>query len=81
MKKLILAMTVAAFTAGAFAGDACCEKAKAADKDKAGCADKSAAGCPAMKDAAKCPVAGEMAKKDAKPKRVESPKGSQASKS
>jgi hypothetical protein len=42
MKKFILAITVAAFTVGAFAGDACCatEKAKTASKGKAGCGEK-----------------------------------------
>lgn len=81
MKKLILAITVAAFTVGAYAGEGCCEQAKAADKDKACCAAKSAASCPASKDAAKCPATGATAKKGETAKKVESPKGSQASKS
>jgi hypothetical protein len=74
MKKLILALTVAAFSIGAFAGDACC------DKEKAAAAAKDKASCPASKDAAQCP-AGATAKKDAAKKPVESPKGSQANKS
>ncbi len=68
MKKLILALTVAALTAGAYAGDSCCPK----DKDKATCPGKSAQSCPAGKEK-KC-TAGETAKKDA-PKKAESPKG------
>ncbi len=76
MKKLILAISVAAFTVGAFAGEACCDKAKAAaDKDKV------AASCPASKDVAKCPVSGATAKQDADKKPTESPKGEQAKKS
>lgn len=71
MKKLILALTVVAFTAGAFAGDACCPKDKAAGGDKAACPGKAAEGCTASKG--KCP-SGETAKKDA-PKKAESPKG------
>jgi hypothetical protein len=67
MKKLILALAVAAFTAGAYAGDSCCPK----DKEKACCPGKAAEGCPASKG--KCP-AGETAKQDAA-KKVESPKG------
>ena len=63
MKKLILAVTVAAFTIGAFAGEGCCDKDKAAAEK-----DKAAAGCPAS---------GATAKKDGAPKRAEAPKGDQ----
>jgi hypothetical protein len=66
MKKLILALTVAAFSIGAFAGDSCCDKEKAAA---------------AAKEKASCPAAGATAKKDAAKKPVESPKGNQANKS
>jgi hypothetical protein len=66
MKKLILAVAVAAFTVGAHAGDACCPK----DKEKACCPGKAAEGCPASKDK-KCP-AGDT--KDAA-KKPEAPKG------
>ncbi len=62
MKKTILAITVAAFSLGAFAGENCADK------------DKAASGCPASKD--KCP-AGETAKKDAAGKPAEAPKGDQ----
>lgn len=79
MKKLIVALTVAAFTFGAFAGDACCEKAKADGKAQACCAEKSAGSCPASKEAGKCAAAG--AKKSVAVKKAESPKGSQANKS
>lgn len=79
MKKLIVALTVVAFTFGAFAGDACCEKAKADEKAKACCAEKSAGSCAAGKEAGKCPAAG--AKKPVAGKKAESPKGSQANKS
>jgi hypothetical protein len=71
MKKLILAITVAAFTVGAFAGDACC------DKEKAAAAEKAAASCPASKEAAKCPATGATAKKDGEAKPAEAPKGDQ----
>ncbi len=71
MKKLILAVTVAAFTAGAFAGEGCADKDKAACGDK----DKAAAGCPASKD--KCPAGGATAKKDGEAKPAEAPKGEQ----
>jgi hypothetical protein len=74
MKKLILAIAVATFTVGAFAGDACCEKEKAA------VAAKDKATCPASKGA-QCPAAGATAKKDADKKLAESPKGAQAKKS
>lgn len=72
MKKFILAITVAAFTVSAFAGDACCEKAKAAAEK-----DKAAASCPASKEAAKCPATGATAKKDGESKPAEAPKGDQ----
>lgn len=62
MKKFLLAMTVAAFSFGAFAGEGCADK------------DKAAAGCPASKD--KCP-AGETAKKDGATKPTDVPKGDQ----
>lgn len=69
MKKLILALTVAALTAGAYAGDSCCPKDKPADA-KATCPGKSAEGCPASKG--KCPAGGaakqDTAKKTASPK-------------
>jgi hypothetical protein len=81
MKKLVLAMTLAAFSIGAFAGDSCGDKDKAAaaDKDKAGCAEKSAAACPASKAAAQCP-AGATAKKDGAQKSADAAKDSQAKK-
>ena len=63
MKKFILAITVAAFTVGAFAGDSCCDKDKAAT-------EKS-------KEAASCPASKESAKKDEKSKPAEAPKGDQ----
>lgn len=73
MKKLILAMTVAALTVGAYAGD------KACPKDKACCAEKATAGCPA--DKGKCPAQGQTAKQDAIKKPAQSPKGADANKS
>ena len=63
MKKLILAVTVAAFTIGGFAGEGCCDKDKAAAEK-----DKAAAGCPAS---------GATAKKDGETKPAEAPKGDQ----
>jgi len=78
MKKLILAITVAAFTIGAYAGEGCCAKAKAAAeaKDNTACAGKTA-------DASKaaCPVATEAAKQDASKKNVQSPRGAETNKS
>jgi hypothetical protein len=72
MKKLILAVTMAAFTIGAFASEGCCDKEKAAaDKEKA------AASCPASKEAAQCPATGATAKKDGETKPAEAPKGDQ----
>ena len=74
MKKLILAITVAAFTVGAYAGDS-------ANKDKATCGDKdkATASCPASKG--QCPAAGATAKQDNGKKVVQSPKGEQTNKS
>jgi hypothetical protein len=75
MKKLILTLTVAAFTVGAFAGGENC----AASKDKAACGDKdkTAAACPAGKDAAKCPATGATAKKDGEAKPADAAKDEQ----
>lgn len=73
MKKLILAITVAAFTVGAFAGESCCDKEKAAAAEK----DKAAASCPAAKEAA----TGSTAQKDSEKKPAEAPKDDQAKKS
>lgn len=75
MKKLILAITVSAFTLGAFAGENCCPKDKAAcpGKEKAGAtcaADKDKATCPMAK--AKCCTEGASAK--AAGKKLASPK-------
>lgn len=77
MKSIILAITLTAFTLGAFAGEACCpnEKAAAAAKKinatacsataKTACADKAAtASCPMAKG--KC--AHVIAKKAQSPK-------------
>ncbi len=72
MKKLILAVTMAAFTIGAFAGEGCCDKDKAAAEK-----DKAAAGCPASKEAAQCPATGATAKKDGEAKPAETPKDDQ----
>jgi hypothetical protein len=79
MKKLILAMTVAALTAGAYAGDkaAAPDKSGCAGKDKGCCAEKATAGCPANKG--KCP--GQTAKQDGNNKPTQSPKGAEANKS
>lgn len=71
MKKFVLAMTVAAFSFGALAGEGCADKDKAACGDK----DKAAAGCPASKD--KCPAGGATAKKDGEAKPADAPKGDQ----
>lgn len=60
MKSIILAITLTAFTLGAFAGETCCPKEKAAKAAKntaacsatakAACAEKAAtAGCPMTK--------------------------------
>ena len=79
MKKTILTLTISAFVAGAFAGEACCAKDKSAcaDKNKTTCAGKSAAGCPLSKG--KCPAGGETAK--ASSKKLPSPKDAAAGKS
>ena len=79
MKNLILAITLAAFTVGAFAGEACCKKAKAAcaDKQNTACAEKAAASCPLSKG--KCTAGGETAKAAAK--KVQSPKDAANNKS
>jgi hypothetical protein len=81
MKKLILTITVAAFTVGAYAGDKCCSKDKAAcsDKDKAACAEKAAAGCPMSNG--KCQATAKTAKQNANKKVVQSPKGAEAARS
>jgi hypothetical protein len=81
MKKLILAMTVAALTVGAYAGEKECPKDKAAcaGKDKACCAEKAAAGCPTNKG--KCPAQGQTAKQGGTGKSVHSPKGTDTTKS
>ena len=78
MKNLILAMTVAGLTFGAYAGEkaAATDKAACPGKDKACCAEKAtAACCPASKG--KCPAQGQTAKS----KSVQSPKGADANKS
>ena len=81
MKKLILAMTVAALTVGAYAGEKECPKDKAAcaGKDKACCAEKATAGCPTNKG--KCPAQGQAAKQDGNNKPTQSPKGAESNKS
>lgn len=78
MKKIILTLAVTAFTLAAFAGPACCDKAKAgkdaaacAGKDKATCAAKDKAAC-AGKDAAACAKAKGVC--PAAAKKVQSPK-------
>jgi hypothetical protein len=75
VKKFILAITVAAFTVGAYANDCASKDASACTADK----EKAAASCPANKG--QCPAAGTTAKKDAGKKIVQSPKGEQANKS
>ena len=81
MKKLILAMTVAGLTVGAYAGEKACAKDKAAcaGKEKTACAEKATAGCPSNKGT--CPAQGQTAKKDGNNKNLQSPKGADASKS
>jgi hypothetical protein len=57
MKKLILCLSLAAFTFAVQAGDSCCPKTKAE------CKDKAKAECPFMKgDKSCCPKAKEDAK-------------------
>jgi len=74
MKKLIIAITVAAFTVGAYANDS-------ANKEKAACPEKAKAAscCPASKN--QCPTSGATAKKQSAKKPVHSPKAEQARKS
>lgn len=84
MKKLVLAITVAAFTVGAYAGDKCCpDKKTVAGKtdEAAACATKTAAACTETTAAAKgtCPLAAKKAKQSIT--KVESPRGAEASKS
>lgn len=82
MKKIILAITVAAFTFGAYAGgEKCCAKDKAAGTAKAGaeCTAKAGAACTA--DKAKCCAGAEAAKLQANKKVVHSPRGAEAAKS
>lgn len=72
MKKFIIAMAVAAFTVGAYAGEGCAGGEKA----------NVAASCPASKkDTAQCPASGATAKKDAGKKVVKSPKDAANNKS
>ena len=81
MKKLILAMTVAALTVGAYAGEkaAATDKATCRGKDKACCAEKATASCPANKG--KCPAQSQAAKQDGNNKSTQSPKGAESNKS
>ena len=74
MKKLILAMTVAGLTVGAYAGEkaSATDKAACPGKDKACCAETSTAACPANKG--KCPAQGQTAKQEGNSKPVQSPK-------
>lgn len=69
MKKIILTITVAAFAIGAFAGENCCPKAKAACASK----EKAGATCSAAK--------GKCGEKCTGKIRVESPRGADARKS
>jgi hypothetical protein len=80
MKKLILAVTVAAFTIGAYANDSA-NNDKPACTGKSACADKqkSAASC-CTAGKSQCP-AGAKTKQDTAKKVVHSPKGEQNSKS
>lgn len=73
MKSIILAITLTAFAAGAFAGEACCPKEKAAKnqaacagKDKSACAVKNAATC--EKGKGTCPAGATAGKKAQSPK-------------
>lgn len=73
MKRLIIALTVAAFAIGAQAGEGCGEKSACGAKEKA------PASCPASKEAkdgASCP-----AKKDCDKKAADAKKSDQAKKS
>lgn len=80
MKRLILAITVAGLTIGAYAGEKATSTGNGAcpGKDKACCAEKAAA-CSAEKG--KCQAQGQAAKKDCTGKSVQSPKGADANKS
>ena len=73
MKKLILAITVAAFTVGVYAGDS-------ANKDKAASADKEKAATCCATSKSQCP-SGATAKQGNGKKIAQSPKGEQANKS
>ena len=74
MKKIILVITVAAFTFGAYAGgEKCCAKDKVAATSKAG------AECTAA--TAKCCAGAEAAKLQASKRVVHSPRGAEAAKS
>ena len=65
MKKIILVLTVSAFTVAAFAGGPCC----GGDKDKAACAGKSkAAGATCQDGKAACCEKSKDAKKVQSPK-------------
>ena len=79
MKRFILAITATVFTVGAFAGEACCDKLKAASADKSptACSAKVAAGCPSSKG--KCPSGAVTAKVSGK--KLQSPKDAAANKS
>lgn len=82
MKSIILAITLTAFTLGAFAGEACCakEKAAAAAKNTTACSATAKAACADKAATAGCPMAkGKCAHTTAK--KVQSPKDSAANKS
>lgn len=79
MKKLILAITVAAFTIGAYANDSA-SKEKSACTGKAACADKAATSC-CSATKSQCTASTATTKQDAAKKVVHSPKGEQNSKS
>ena len=69
MKSIILAITLTAFAVGAFAGETCCPKTKAACASK----EKAGATCSAAK--------GKCGEKCAGKIRVETPRGADARKS
>jgi hypothetical protein len=72
MKKFIIAMAVAAFTVGAYAGEGCAGGEKA----------NVAASCPAAKkNVAQCPAGGVAAKKDGQKNVARSPKDAANNKS
>ena len=82
MKKIILAITVTAFTLGAYAGgDKCCAKDKAAAAAKAGAECTAKAGATCTADQAKCCAGGENAKLQASKKVIHSPRGAEAARS